>query len=73
LTSQPLVRLFSRSEARRARTKKTARRRPQIDSNIPLEISLFLSGYVGALIRRKTLDAPFVSILFASLGALQDS
>jgi ion channel-forming bestrophin family protein len=46
--------------------KKAARMRAKLRSesvshNIPLEISLYLSSYVGALQARKTLDAPTTS------------
>lgn len=67
---RPMLRFFT---ARKGRGAIVGRRRPQIESNIPLEISLFLSGYVSALVSRGTLGAPFVSIFFGSLNALQDS
>lgn len=100
--SQPLLRLFG--SRRRHERECVGRRRPQIESNIPLEISLFLSGWVGAVVKcvsslpssrislsprsarpdllscptvpnlhsRGTLPAPYVSVIFGSLNALQD-
>ncbi|ORY87442.1 Bestrophin, RFP-TM, chloride channel-domain-containing protein [Leucosporidium creatinivorum] len=67
---RPLLRLFgSRGSHER---ECIGRRRPQIQSNVPLEISLFLSGWVSAIVSRGTLPAPYVSVIFGSLNALQD-
>ncbi|OJA20693.1 hypothetical protein AZE42_06036 [Rhizopogon vesiculosus] len=41
--------------------------------NIPLEISLYLGSYVSALQLRKTIDAPTISLLLATLGQLVDA
>jgi len=48
-SSERLLRLFgSQGHPERERV---GRRRPQIESNIPLEISLYLSGWVSAVIK----------------------
>lgn len=65
LTSEsrrPLIRLFSKSE----KNKYEARRRPQVESHVPLEISLFLSGYISALVQRGTLSTSFYSIFYGT-------
>lgn len=49
------------------------RRRPVIESNVPLELLLFLNGYVSTLIARETLPVPFIGLLFGHLSLLQDS
>ena len=53
--------------------KQDRQRRSEVGSNIPLEISLFLSGYVAALVQRNTLSTPFYSIFMAQVAALQDA
>ncbi|KDE07687.1 hypothetical protein MVLG_02146 [Microbotryum lychnidis-dioicae p1A1 Lamole] len=59
------------------RQKQTRKRRPlQNDKdgdNVPLEITLFLSGWVAALQRRKSIDVPTTNALFAALQGLTDS
>lgn len=49
------------------------RRRPAIESNVPLELLLFLNGYISTLIARETLPVPFIGLLFGHLSLLQDS
>ncbi|ORY87455.1 Bestrophin, RFP-TM, chloride channel-domain-containing protein, partial [Leucosporidium creatinivorum] len=67
LVFHPFLRLFSKEpQAER-------KRRHSVCSNIPLEISLYLSGYVNEVIRRGTMVPTFVPVLFGTLGQLQDS
>ncbi|BGO98372.1 hypothetical protein NBRC10513v2_002767 [Rhodotorula toruloides] len=42
-------------------------------TNIPLEIQLFLHGYITTCIRRGTLAAPLVGVAFGALNQLGDS
>ncbi|KAF8628929.1 hypothetical protein AX15_003647 [Amanita polypyramis BW_CC] len=57
--------------------KKAARLRAKLQSsvshNIPLEISLYLSSYIGALQKRKTIDVPTTNTLLQALNQLVDS
>ncbi|KAH7921513.1 UPF0187-domain-containing protein [Leucogyrophana mollusca] len=41
--------------------------------NVPLEISLYLSSYISALQQRKTVEAPTISLLLATLNQLVDA
>ncbi|KAG2111825.1 UPF0187-domain-containing protein [Suillus clintonianus] len=41
--------------------------------NVPLEISLFLSSYIAALQARKAVDAPTLTLLYATLNQLVDA
>ncbi len=62
LVFRPLVRLFAWDEDKRLRAQKGKRmRRKYVGANVPLEISMFLSTWVSKVIRRKTLDPPFVT------------
>ena len=65
LVFRPLVRLFAWSEAKRLEAQKGKRmRRKYVGANVPLEISMFLSTWVSKVIRRKTMDPPFVTSEF---------
>ncbi|KAH7907058.1 Bestrophin, RFP-TM, chloride channel-domain-containing protein [Hygrophoropsis aurantiaca] len=41
--------------------------------NVPLEVSLYLSSYISALQQRKTVEAPTISLLLATLNQLVDA
>jgi ion channel-forming bestrophin family protein len=41
--------------------------------NVPLEITLLLSGWVAALQRRKSIDVPTINTLLAALQSFSDS
>lgn len=62
LVFRPLVRLFAWDEDKRLQAQKGKRmRRKYVGANVPLEISMFLSTWVSKVIRRKTMDAPYVT------------
>jgi len=62
LVFRPLVRMFTWDEDKRLAAQKGKRmRRKYVGANVPLEISMFLSTWVSKVIRRKTMDAPFVT------------
>lgn len=42
-------------------------------TNVPLEICLFLSGYIAEVMRRKTVEATLVGPSFAALNQLSDA
>ncbi|GAA5975923.1 hypothetical protein JCM5350_000780 [Sporobolomyces pararoseus] len=42
-------------------------------TNVPLEISMFLSGYIAEVMRRKTIEATLVGPSFAALNQLSDA
>ncbi|GAA5894691.1 uncharacterized protein JCM6883_002180 [Sporobolomyces salmoneus] len=42
-------------------------------TNVPLEISMFLSGYLAEVMRRKTIEATLVGPSFAALNQLSDA
>jgi len=46
---------------------------PVIDSNVPLEITLFLHSYVAFLLQKGLVQAAVATNLFANLGMLQDT
>jgi len=75
LPFRPFVRYFSSDRGRRARAggRTGSKRRAEVGSNVPLELSLFLSSWVSTLVQRGTLQAPFVAELFGATGKLQDS
>lgn len=75
LPFRPFVRYFSTDRGRRARAggRTGSKRRAEVGSNVPLELSLFLSSWVSTLVQRGTLQTPFVAELFAATGKLQDS
>ncbi|BGP13172.1 hypothetical protein JCM10213_000248 [Rhodosporidiobolus nylandii] len=66
LLLKPLVRLV-----RKRRDQKQVK--GVASTNIPLEIHLFLSGYLNAVIRRGTLSAPLVGVAFTYLNQLADA
>ncbi|GAA5924122.1 uncharacterized protein JCM15063_005551 [Sporobolomyces koalae] len=49
------------------------RSKPFATTNIPLEISMFLSGYVAEIMRRKTVEATLIGPTFAALNQLSDA
>ncbi|GAA5877549.1 hypothetical protein JCM1840_005839 [Sporobolomyces johnsonii] len=54
-----------------------AHRKPRVkhhaSTNIPLEIQMFLSGYIAECMRRKTLEATLVGVTFGYINQLADS
>jgi hypothetical protein len=42
-------------------------------TNVPLEISMFLSGYLAEVMRRKTIESTLVGPSFAALNQLSDA
>lgn len=75
LPLRPFVRYLSSDRGRRARAggRTGSKRRAEVGSNVPLELSLFLSSFVSTLVQRGTLPGPFISELFGATGKLQDS
>ncbi|GAA5984267.1 hypothetical protein JCM11641_005897 [Rhodosporidiobolus odoratus] len=64
LLLQPIIRFFSHEQRRNKSVSAT---------NIPLEIHLFLSGYIATSIRRGTLAAPLVGVAMGYHNQLADS
>jgi hypothetical protein len=42
-------------------------------TNVPLEISMFLSGYLAEVMRRKTIESTLVGPSFTALNQLSDA
>lgn len=42
-------------------------------TNVPLEISMFLSGYVAEIMRRKTVESTLIGPTFTALNQLSDA
>lgn len=49
--------------------------RPRVfaTTNVPLEISMFLSGYVAEIMRRKTVESTLIGPSFTALNQLSDA
>lgn len=73
LPIQPILRLFSnRADTSRRSQRKKRSKEQAPNANVPLQITLFLSGYIHQLISRNTLEAPLYGSFLAPLLALQD-
>ncbi|SCV69950.1 BQ2448_1344 [Microbotryum intermedium] len=73
-----LLRRGQRKMRHRVKRQKQSRKRRPLQNekdgdNVPLEITLFLSGWVAALQKRKSIDVPTTNVLFAALQGLTDS
>ncbi|GAA5820190.1 hypothetical protein JCM3770_004815 [Rhodotorula araucariae] len=64
LLLRPLMNLF----AHRVKVHKV-----DVATNIPLEIHLYLSGYLSTLMQRGTIPVPLVSMYYASMNQLADA
>ncbi|KZP07968.1 UPF0187-domain-containing protein [Athelia psychrophila] len=63
-------------DSKHVKGKKAARKRARMansSENLPLEISLYLGSYIGALQERKVLDAPTSNAILAALNQLVDA
>jgi len=75
LIFKPIVNLFKKEPSTTRRTATGRKIKPEVgDSNVPLEISLFLSTYIGWVIRTPGLAQPAIaSALVANIATLQDT
>jgi len=66
--------IFSSCSRRLHRKNKSKKRKgPLAESNVPLEITIYLSAYMAYLLRMGWLSATAASALFANISSLQDA
>lgn len=74
LIFKPITDLFKRDKKKAKRDLLGRKRRPELgDSNVPLEITLFLSSYIGWLLRGGLVQPAVASALVNNIGSLQDT
>lgn len=74
LVFRPIVNLFSRHhqvKSKATQRKEAVKRIPE--TNIPLQITMFLSGYISTVIGRGTMPPPLISVMLGPVQSLQDS
>ncbi|KAL8279226.1 hypothetical protein RQP46_008263 [Phenoliferia psychrophenolica] len=72
LIFRPILRLFSTRADTSRRSLKKQRKERAPNANVPLQIALFLQGYVNKMITRGTLEPPMFGTFLAPLQSLQD-
>ncbi|KAI5480222.1 Bestrophin/UPF0187 protein [Pseudohyphozyma bogoriensis] len=72
---RPMINFFTRKprNTTRAKQKRLVEEHPEPEANLPLQITLFLSGYLAAVVNRGTLAPSMISLVMAPLAMFQDS
>ncbi|GAA5831208.1 hypothetical protein JCM11251_007795 [Rhodosporidiobolus azoricus] len=73
LTHYAPIFLLFRPILKLVRGDKNKRIKPLIATNIPLELLLFLNGYINTSIRRGTLATPLIGVIFGYTNSLADA
>ncbi|KAG8974333.1 hypothetical protein FRC05_007639 [Tulasnella sp. 425] len=70
---KPLLNKGKSVAGKKAAKMKATRRAGNVNHNIPLEITFYLSSYIAEIQRRKIADVPTLNLLLANLNLLSDS